>query len=328
MAVSHRVPWLPPDLPFLDDRCPLPLDRPFRTTDAVGLGVPRARLQTLTRRGLIRPVLQGVSVAAQVVDSIECRAHALSLVVPESAVVVDRTAAWLHMVDVLPRSAVHEMPPIEVFSRAESRVRRPGVASGERRLLDGDVTVVNGVLVTTRLRTALDLGRSLNRYHALAALDALVRAGVDLEVLLESVERFRRQRGVVQLRRLAPLVDPRAESPQESVLRLHWHETSTLPPPQPQVWVLDGGIPRFRVDVGNEDLRYGAEYDGRAFHEDEAGDTERRDWLDEEGDWVIDVFVDAEIYPRGDPTVRLQQGALLARRRSGLWVPQGRYLQK
>lgn len=326
--MSHRVPWLPPDLPLLDERCPLPLTRPFTTTEAVALGVSRARLGTLTRRGLVRPVLRGVHVAAQVVDSIECRAGALSLVVPPSAIVTDRTAAWLHMVDLLPPSAIHQMPPIEIFSRAESRLRRPSVTSGERRMRDEDVTVINGVLVTTKLRTALDLGRRLNRFHALAALDGLLRCGVPHEELLACVERFRGERGVVQLRHLAPLADPRAESPPESVLRLHWLEASGMPPPEPQVWVHDDGYPRFRVDVGNDDVKYGAEYDGRVFHEDDEADAERREWLDVAGGWVIDAFVDAEIYPRGDPTTRLQHGAYLARRRSGLWVPQGRYLRR
>lgn len=326
--MSHHVSWLPGDLPFLDERCPLPLTRPFTSAQALELGVSRTRLATLVRRGLVRPVLRGVYAAAQVVDSIEFRAEALSLVVPPSAIVTDRTAAWLHQIDILPMSAVHEMPPVEVFSRAGSRLRRPDVSSGERQLRDEDITVVNGVLVATKLRTAFDLGRRLNRFHALAAIDALLRAGVEREDLLGGVERFRGERGVVQLRHLAPLADARAESPQESVLRLHWLEASGMPPPEPQVWVYDDGYPRFRVDVGNEELRYGAEYDGRAFHEDQPADGERRDWLDETGGWVIDAFVAADLYPRGDPTTRFQHGAYLARRRSGLWVPQGGYLHQ
>lgn len=325
--MSHRVPWLPPDLPLLDERCPLPLSSPFTTAQAERLGVSRARLATLMRRGLIRQVLRGVYVAVQAVDTIELRAAALALVIPTSAVVTDRTAAWLHMVDVLATSAVHEMPPVEVYSRASSRVRRPDVASGERRMRDEDVTVVNGVIVTTKLRTAFDLGRRLNRFHALAALDALLRAGVDHEELLVGVERFAGERGVVQLRTLAPLADPRAESPPESVLRLHWLEAPGLPPPEPQVWVHDHGAARYRIDLGNEDLRYGAEYDGRLFHEDEEADERRRRWLDVDGDWTIDAFTDDDIYPRGDPTTRLRQGADLARQRSGRWVPQGLYLQ-
>jgi hypothetical protein len=327
--MAYRVPWLPPDLPLLDERCPLPLTGPFTVSGAEELGVSRTRLATLARRGLVRPVLRGVYAAAQVVDTIEFRAASVALVVPPSAIVTDRTAAWLHMVDLLAPSAVHEMPPVEVYSRAGSRLRRPGVASGERRMRDEDVVVVNGVLVTSKLRTAHDLGRRLNRFHALAALDALLRAGIRHEELLGGVERFRGERGVVQLRALAPLADPRPESPPESVLRLHWLDATGMPPPEPQVWVHDSdGYPRYRVDVGNEGLRYGAEYDGALFHVDEEHDTERRDWLDQSAGWLIDAFGAEDIYPRGDPTTRLQHGAHLARRRAGRWVPQGHYLHK
>jgi len=288
--------------------------------------VSRTRLATLVARGLVRPVLRGVYAVAQVVDTIEFRAAALELVVPPSAVVTDRTAAWLHGVDLLPRSAVHRMPPVEVYSRNGSRVRRPAVASGERQLRDEDVMVVDGVLVTTKLRTALDLGRRRNRFEALAALDGLLRAGVSHEELLANIERFRGERGVVQLRGLAPLADPRPESPPESVLRLHWLDASGMPPPEPQQWVYDAGYPRYRIDLTCPELKYGAEYNGRAFH-DETSDAPRLEWLDEDG-WVIDGFGDGDIYPRGDPTARLQAGCQLARRRSGLWVPQGHYLRE
>jgi hypothetical protein len=326
--VTSRTSWLPADLVLLDDRCPLPLDRPFTRAQAAALGVPRSVLDTLTRRALVRQVVHGVYVAVQVVDSIELRADALALVVPETAVITDRTAAWLHGVDALPRSAVHEMPPIQIFGRTGSRLRRPGVASGIRELLDSDITVVNGLLVTTPLRTALDLGRNLRRFDALAALDGLLRAGVDRDELLANVERFKGDRGVVQLRWLAPLADARAESGAESVLRLHWLDAG-LPPPDLQIWVTDElGRPTYRVDLGLEELRYGVEYDGRAFHgpEREAYDGGRRDWLADRR-WLIEVFGQPDVFaPGADPSIRLQRGFEDARRRVGAWVPQGKFL--
>ena len=322
--MSRRPIWLPEGLPLLDERCPLPLTEPFTAAQAREQGVSRSRLATLVAHDLVRPVLRGVYAAVQIVDTIEFRAAALALVVPPSAVVTDRTAAWLHHVDLLQRSAVHQMPPLEIYSRAGSRVRRPDVASGERHLREEDVSVIDGVLVTTKLRTALDLGRRLNRFEALAALDGLLRAGVCHEDLVAGVDRFRGERGVVQLRWLAPLADPRAESPPESVLRLHWLDTGGMPPPEPQHWVHDAGFPRYRIDLTVPELKYGAEYNGQAFH-DEASDRGRLEWLRDQG-WVMDVFEAIDIYPRGDPTARLRAGCRRARRRSGLWVPQGGYL--
>lgn len=286
-------------------------------------GVSRRQLEGLLVRGLVRPLVRGVYAAAQAPDTIELRADALSLVVPESAVVTDRTAAWLHGVDILPRSAVEQMPPLQVFDRGGSRLRRPGVTSGIRQLADSDVCVVGGVLCTTKLRTALDLGRSLWRYDALAALDALLRAGVEHAELLSQVERFRGDRGVVQLRVLAPLADGRAESPAESALRLHWIEAG-LPRPELQIWVLDDdGHRLFRLDLGIEELLYAAEYDGAQFHgpEREQHDSDRRTWLAEERGWTVDVFKNEDVYaPGADPGARLIAGVAEARKRQSRWT--------
>ena len=319
--------WLPPDLTLLDHRCPLPLDRPFTAAQARSWGVSRWYLQVLVERRLIRPVVHGVYAAVQAVDCIGLRADALALVVSDHAIITDRTAAWLHGVDILPRSAVHQMPPLQVFGRTGSRLRRAGVASGTRQLRESDVMLVGGVLVTTKLRTALDLGRNLNRFDALAALDALLRAGVDREQLLGQIERFKGERGVVQLRALAPLADARAESPAESVLRLHWYEAG-LPEPQLQIWVQVGGR-SYRIDLGLPELRYGAEYNGRAFHGEERqeDDKERQSLLEAEGGWHLEVFVDSDVYgPRADPGCRLKSGFYAARAATGRWVPEGHYL--
>ena len=327
LRMGRPPAWLRPDLVLLDDRSPLPLDRPFTAKQAESLGVSRWFFGVLLERKLIRPVFHGVYAVAQLVDSLELRADALSLVVPDTAIVTDRTAAWLHGVDILPRSAIHEMPPLQVFGRTGSRLRRASVESGTRELLDRDVEVVGGVLATTKLRTALDLGRRLNRFDALAALDGLLRAGVDREQLLGEVERFKGERGVIQLRRLAPLADPRAESAAESVLRMHWYDAG-LPAPELQIWVCIG-LATYRIDLGLPELRYGAEYNGRAFHgEDRLEYDERRHTLlTGEGRWHLEVFVDTDVYgPTVDPAARLREGFLTARGRTGGWVPQGHYL--
>jgi hypothetical protein len=72
------------------------------------------------------------------------------------------------------------------------------------------------------------MGRFAHRYVAIGAMDALMRFdGFSYEDLLHGVPRFAKQRGVVQLRELAFVVDPRSESIGESAVRLHWLE---LPP--------------------------------------------------------------------------------------------------
>lgn len=319
--------WLDPGGLFLNGRCPLPLDRPFTQAQAQVWGVSRQTLRTLVGRGLVRRMLQGVYVAAQVPDDMDLRAAALGLVVPAEAVVTDRTAAWLHGVELLPPSSRTIAPPVNAFHTTDTRMNRPGVASGRRGLATGDVTEVNGIRVTTALRTALDLGRLLRRRDALAAIDAFLRIGVPHEMLIAEIGRFKGYRGVIQLRALAPLGDGRAESEGESALRLDWYDAG-LPRPELQWWVYDdAGIALYRLDLSLPEIRYAAEYDGQAHHtsdEDRDHDEERREWCERERNWIFEVFTKTDIYHRRpDPLPRLVAGFQQARRRT-LWTPYGR----
>jgi hypothetical protein len=317
--------WLPRDLLLLDDRCPLPLDAPFTSDQASALGVSPTLQRRLLSAGLIRRVVQGVHAVSQLPDDFAVRCAALHLVVPESAIVTDRTAAWLHGVDIQPRSARYVAPPVSIFSASGSRLRRPGIASGVRGLTDRDVVVVDGIRVTSPLRTACDLGRLLWRYDALAALDGFLRAGLDHDELLAELPRFKGYRRVIQLRTLAPLADGRAEAPSESALRLHWYEAG-LPPPELQWWVYtESGIALYRLDLALPEVKYAAEYDGEDFHtadEDREHDDERRGWLREERQWTLDVFVKDDVYSRtADPGPRLRHGLAQARQSMSLWTP-------
>jgi hypothetical protein len=304
--------WFSNDTVLLDGSCPLPLDLPFTAAIAATLGVSHAQLRRLVARGLVRRVCRGVYAVTQAPDDLAFRARALGLVVSPSAVVTDRTAAWLHGVDILPRSALTIPPPVSVFQRPGTRSRRDGVASGERMLLPRDVVEVGGLAVTSPLRTALDLGRLLWRFDALGALDQFLRIGVAADELLAEVERFKGFRGVVQLRFLASLADPRAESLAESALRLHWYDAG-LPKPEPQWWVFDErGIALFRLDLALPEVLFAAEYDGTDFHSsdsDRAHDHGRRSWLADCRCWLIEVFVNDDLYRlHADPARRLQAG--------------------
>lgn len=310
-----RLPrWSAPAL--LGDDAPIPIDSPFTTAKAVEVGVSKRLLADLVNRGVVRRVLHGVYVAAQVPDSLRLRVAALKLVVPAHAVVVDRTACWLHGVDALPRSAIYDLPDLEIFSQSQSRTRRSGIASGIRDLQPRDTEELEGLLVTTQLRTACDVGRQLWRYDAIGALDGLLRVGVDRGELLAEIDRFKGYRGVRQIRELAPLADPRSESPPEAALRLHWIEAD-LPTPEPQIWVHDDdGTPRYRIDIGHREVRYGAEYFGEEFHDEDLreADESRLNWLEKQRGWTMDVFDKNAVYGRRpDPFVTLRQGFAKAR---------------
>lgn len=315
----NRLPAWCRDAILLGEDAPIPIDRPFTTSYAASAGVsPRLR-RHLVEAGLLRPVLRGVLVATQVPDSVRLRVSAVRLVVPDHVVAVDRLAAWVHGVDALPRSAIHEMPSLDVFSRAGSRMRRNTLRSGVRDLTARDVCVIDGLQVTSPLRTACDLGRLLWRYDALGAIDGFLRLGVDRDELLREVDRFKGFRGVVQLRGLVPLGDDGAESQPESALRLHWHEAG-LPWPETQIWVDDGDVPRFRIDLGHEAVRYGVEYFGEEWHDEEQRehDDTRIRWLEDDRGWVMDVFRKHHVYGQELLALQLRQGFERARQQLGL----------
>jgi hypothetical protein len=258
-------------------------------------------------------------VAAQLPDSTALRTEVLRLVVPPGCFACDETAAWLHgaMMALAPNSHL-TLPRVSFFRPAdEGRLRNPLAVSGERTVIASDLMDVGGLLVTTPLRTALDLGRLRRRDQALAALDALLRLGCfTREELLSSVERFARHRGVVQLRWLASLADPRSESAGESALRLRWYDAG-LPRPELQIPILVDGREVFRLDLGLEELLFAAEYDGEDFHsapDQVAADDARRELLRRELHWLIEVFRRSDVHGlRQDADLRLRAAYVRAR---------------
>ena len=283
----------------MDGSLPLPLDRPFTLQQAMSGGVPRHSIRVLEAHALIRRVLRGVYVAAQCPDSIVLRAQALRLVVPPDVVVTDWTACWFHTGLLRPNQHL-AVPELSVFRPARhDRLRNDLCSSGERSFLPKDLMTVGDLRMTTPLRTAWDLGRLDHRGRAIGALDALLRHGTfTRDELVRGVERFKGMRGVVQLRALAPLADARAESPGESTLRLRWLDLASLPPPTPQVPITVGGVEVYRIDLGVPELRYGCEYDGEAYHGEDAAhqDAFRRHDLRRRFGWDVDAVRKANVY--------------------------------
>lgn len=264
---------------------------PFTTGQARELGISEKRLRIGLRDGLIRRVLHGVYLRADQPDTVETRATCTALVVAPGSVVRDRTAAWLHGVDAFTHAEHEVLPAVETcVPRFRTPTDRSGVDGGTRDLAGSDVMRINGVLVTTPLRTALDLGCLLHRRDALAVLDQFMRQhSITREDLGRASVRYFRRRGFVQLRRLIPLADPRAESARESWTRLEIIDAG-LPAPEPQFWVVIDGIPVYRLDLAYPRHRIAIEYDGEEFHdrtpEQRRHDAERRTWLQRQG-WTV-----------------------------------------
>ncbi len=265
---------------------------PFTTAGARAAGISRKRLHMALRDQLIRRVLHGVYLRADQPDTVEARAACAALVVAPGSVLRDRTAAWVHGVDVFTYAEHDLLPPLETcVARFRAPTDRSGIDGGTRDLSQDDVMAMHGLLVTTPLRTALDLGCNLRRRDALAALDQFMRLHrITREQLHRGAIRFFRRRGVVQLRQLIPLADRRAESPRESWTRIEIVDAG-LPCPEPQLWIEVDGVPTYRVDLAYPRLRVVVEYDGEEFHrtsDQKRHDSERREWLEKNG-WTVVV---------------------------------------
>jgi hypothetical protein len=268
---------------------------PFTTHQLYEAGATRAQLRRWMQQGVVCRVLRGVYRYAGLEDDLVLRCRAAALVVPDHAVAVDRTAAWMWGVDAYRLSDLVTVPPLDLFVlRGEKRITRAEGGGGERDLAPDDVTVLHGVRLTTPARTSLDLACRLSGYEAMAAMDGFARhhavGAPELTVLLT---RFRRRRGVVQARRLVPLVDGRAESSGESMTKLAIADYG-LPVPRPQFWVVHNGRLLFRLDLAYPEHKIAIEYDGEEHHTTQADrerDRCRRRWLRDHG-WIVIVVTE------------------------------------
>ena len=177
----------------------------------------------------------------------------------------------------------------------KSATRQRVFDSWSDRIADDEVEVVNGMRVTTPARTALDIACRYPLGKAVAAIDALARAThlkmADVELL---ADRYKGRRGIRKARTVLDLVDPGAESPQETWLRLLVIRNG-FPRPKTQIPVYDEyGVLVAVLDMGWEDIKLALDYEG-AHHRDPVRfnkDIRRHDDVTELG-W-IDIRVTSQ----------------------------------
>lgn len=253
------------------------ISKPFVGTDAVNAGVVTERELRRSCTRIYRNVYQRRGSGLTARD----RAVAAWLWSGRNAVVAGSSAAALLGAEwVDPRApaeliTVRKRPPPLIITRNET-------------LLSGEVTTVNGVPVTSPARTAFDIGRRPGLQTAIIGIDALGRAtGLRVDDVAPLINAHSGARGMKQLRRVLPLVDTGAESPQETRTRLLL-STGRLPRPQTQIVVRnDWGAIIARIDMGWEEWCVGVEYDGaqhwtnpgiRTHDIDRTAELQRRGW--------------------------------------------------
>ncbi len=206
--------------------------------------------------------------------------EAAALWVP-GGVIAGRAAAALHGA-----RFIDDDSPIEVIGPA--RRPRPGVIVRSERIAADETLTLAGVPVSTASRTALDLARYLPRTQAVAHLDALAAAsGVTAQAVLQLARRYPGARGIRRARERVPLLDPGAQSPRESWLRLLVTDAG-FPRPHTQIRVCHRRFTAF-IDMGWEEVKVGLEYDGNLHLSDRrryVGDIGRYEMLSQLG-WLI-----------------------------------------
>lgn len=265
---------------------------PFARGDLRSLGLDESELRHALREGELRQCVRGVFARADLVDDLEHRARIIARAASPHHVITDRTAAWLHGVDTLAYAEHDVVPPVETCAlRGHEPTTAAGADARTRDLRPEDVMELLGVLVTTPLRTAMDLGCCLRRREAFAVLcDFAHKYGFTAEDYVRALGRYRRRRGVVQLRGLVGLVRSEIESQREAWVFLEIADTG-MPLPEPQVWIEIDGFPTYRLDFAYVHKRVCVEYDGDEAHgsaEQREYDEERRALLRAHG-WIVIV---------------------------------------
>lgn len=202
--------------------------------------------------------------------------------------------------------------PLEILHN--NRNPLPGLRIHSDRLEDDEFTLIDGFPVTTPARTAVDVGCWYPINNAVAVIDDLLRA-TDAKVAEFQIlaERYPGRRGIQSARNAIDLADAGAQSPKETWVRLLLIRAG-LPRPETQIPVSDEfGNSTYYLDMGWEDFKVAAEYDGEQHRRDRwqyTWDIRRREALERLGWIVIRVVVGdrhADIVSRVRAALALRQ---------------------
>ncbi len=281
---------------------------PFRGSAAIRDGLLTA---AQLRGSAWRRLFYDTYVHAACPDSHLLRVRAASLLLPPGAVVTGRSAAHIWGVGFAgPEDAVEVLTPQRMRPQHGLDIRSGSVAVGE-------IARVGGIAVPKPAHTAWEIARALAPIDAIAWLDALARTKrLSVADLTDHARRHYGEYGGRSATATLALVNPLAESPPESRLRVHIGAAG-LPVPKPQWNVYVNGVFIARVDLAWPDLRFAVEYDGQ-WHADPAQlarDRRRLRALNAAG-WHIYPVTSADLHDV--PQLIRQLSAALADRRAAI----------
>jgi very-short-patch-repair endonuclease len=153
--------------------------------------------------------------------------------------------------------------PAEVTVPHRGQRGHPGLIVHRTRLAPGEIKEVNGLQVTSPVRTAYDLARRGNLVERVVAVDRLANVHrFNPDLLLHFTARNRRARGNDLVPEVLAHADRRACSPMETRLRMLIVQAG-LPRPEVQ-WVVQDEHSRTAIwlDLAWPDQLIGIEYEG------------------------------------------------------------------
>ncbi len=264
----------------------------FRVRDALKQGFTREALAAADWHA----PYWGVRSRVQASD-VRDRAHAFLPRLPERAFYFGPTAAELHGIPI-PHRTTSQALHVGVQA-GDRRVEARGVVAHHVTIDPRDVTVLNGLPVTTPARTWCDLAAGgLRRHEVIAAGDRILWADDPLGTvhdLRTALARYEGRRGSKLMRDALPALSSGSASPPETWLRVLVIDAG-LPVPSVQVEVANRwGRVLGHCDLGWPALRLGLEYEGDHHRTDAAQwryDVRRYGEMQEAGWFIIRVTAD------------------------------------
>ena len=268
---------------------------PFTLGSAKASGVPPNRLRRADVAHVSRELYRPTGWSFE----LEAAARALSAASP-GAWISHVTAArirsqnlppWLADSTELHLSKPHSLP----------EVRRRGVIGHSMLASEGEIEFVDGIRISSRSRTWLDMARRLSESELVCMGDELIRiprADFEdrtepfdtLEGLRSLVARHPNLQGVVRARAAIERMRVGADSAPESLLRLAM-EDAGLPEPQLQVPLREDKTIEPTADLGYRHRRLAIQYDGdHHLLEPQIFSDRRRDKAFEAAGWTVVVF--------------------------------------
>jgi hypothetical protein len=183
--------------------------------------------------GWTRP-FRGAYFAPDTPDNAITRTRAIQLLRP-GVVASHELAAYLH------GFALAREPRLEFTNRGKGRPDIPGGHLYRWLLDDREVVNVGGILATDPLRTAIDLMRRRDRDAAVIAVDSALRQGrLGLDAIADQLQRLGGEPGIRHAWKAFVCLDPKADSPTESKVRLIMWDRKIYPQTQVHLIGADG----------------------------------------------------------------------------------------